>query len=561
MIESLHIENIAVIKTLDVEFGQGMTVLSGETGAGKSIIIDSLGLLAGGRTEKELIRSGESRAEVSAVFTDLSKQTTELLSELGFFCEDGTLMLSRVVTPTGSSARLNGRGVTLSVLREVAGTLFSIHGQNDNQQLLNAANHLAVLDAYVGHGDTLEKYREEYRRLLHLRAEADSLRRDEQESARMSEILSFQIADIDRVKPKRGEEEALTEMVKRLRSLEQITKCCALVEKALEGGEKSRGAVYLTDRAAEAMDRISDALPEAEKLAARLRDVRYELEDIAASAADLNDTDPADAMAKLDRAEERLDAIAKLKRKYGSDVEEILQFRKDAAERLERMETATDRIIELEDEIKTAENKAKALAADLTDRRRHAAKGLTAAVTETLSYLDMPKVRFEVSIEPMKDFSPQGRDLVEFLLSANAGEPLMPLSKIASGGELARIMLSLKHVLNTCDGIATVIFDEIDTGISGKTSRKVGIKLKEIGEGSQVLCVTHSAQIASLADHHLYISKTEQDGRTQTVLAELDESRRVEEISRILGGIRITEAQRKAAEEMLADRKNYERRT
>ncbi len=557
MIESLHIENIAVVKTLDIDFGAGLTVLSGETGAGKSIIIDSLNLLLGGRAEKELIRTGESKAEVSAIFSNLSDDSLALLSELGFSTEDEMVMISRTLSQSGSGARLNGRAIPLSVLREIAGNFFHIHGQNDNQQLLDPKNHVFLLDAYAGAQKERAAYAELYRQILHQRTEIDSLQRDAKEQARLCEILRYQIADIDAGKLKVGEEEALTELTKKLRSVEQITKCVTLVEKALKGGEKGKGAIYLTDRSAEALTAISDALPETEELIERLNNIRYELEDIAECVADLDEFGGDDALEKLDRAEGRLSAIEKLKRKYGSSVEEILAFRKDAAEKLDAIEHVEDRMIELREEQEKTEIKAKELAATLSQKRKAAAKGLTKKITETLAFLDMPKVRFEVGIKPTRDFAAHGCDEIEFLIATNAGEPLMPMAKIASGGELARIMLSIKNVLNECDGVNTAIFDEIDTGISGKTSRKVGIKLKEIGKTSQVFCVTHSAQIASLATHHLYISKQEIDGRVQTKVQELDEEGRVAEVARILGGIKVTEAQREAAREMISEGKNY----
>lgn len=557
MIQSLHIENIAVVKSLDVELQPGMTVLSGETGAGKSMIIDSLNLLLGARADRDLIRTGESRAEISAVFTRLPSSACRTLQELGFDVQDGEVMLSRVITASGSSARLNGRPVALSVLREVSGTLFNIHGQHDNQQLLDPHRHMALLDAYADCEAEKEAYRAVYQQIVQLRTQIDSLRRDAQEQARLSEMLRYQIADIDAVKPKKGEEEALTEQAKRLRNTEQITKCCALAEKALQGGEKGKGAIYLIDRAASAMEAVADSLPDAETLARRLREVLYELEDVADAASDLSDVDAGDALAQLDRVEARLDALVKLQRKYGSTAEEILAFRADAARQLEWIEHAEDHMVDLTEELKQAEAQAATLAAALSERRRRAAKGLTASVTDTLGFLDMPKVRFEVGITPRKDFGADGRDEVEFLIATNPGEPLLPLVKIASGGELARIMLSLKNVLNQCDGVDTVIFDEIDTGISGKTSRKVGMKLKEIGCHAQVLCVTHSAQIASLAHHHLYISKNEIDGRAETALTELTAEGRVEEIARILGGIEVTEVQRSAAREMIAEGERF----
>ena len=557
MLLALHIENVAVVKSLDIDFSCGMTVLSGETGAGKSIILDSLGLLLGARADRELIRNGEERAEVSAVFGNLQGSAIDVISELGFDVRDGSVMISRTVNTAGSTARINGRAVTLSVLREVSGVLFNIHGQNDNQQLLDPINHVGILDAYARNSELRREYSEIYRQILHKRNEIDSLKRDRREQERLSEMLRFQIADIDSAKLKRGEEEVLEQTVTRLRSMEQIIKCCTFVQKALEGSEKTRGAIYLTERAAAAMDNVSDALPEAEKISERLNDIKYELEDIAEGMSALYDFGGDDPAKELDRAEARLHTISRLKKKYGSSVEEILDFKAGAAARLSDIENADNRAEELSDELASLETKANALAKELSERRRKTSRELTKKITETLAFLDMPKVQFDVGIEKTEDFCAAGRDKVEFLISTNPGEPLMPMAKIASGGELARIMLSLKNVLNECDGIDTVIFDEIDTGISGKTSRKVGIKLKEISEKTQVICVTHSAQIASMAHNHFHISKTEVDGRAETRLRLLDKEGRETEIARILGGIEITEAQRSAAREMIADGENY----
>ena len=555
MIDSLHIENIAVVKELDVDFSFGLTVLSGETGAGKSIIMDSLGLLSGGRADRDLIRNGESRAEVSAIFSSLRPEVCQKLVELGLDAEEGSILLSRTVTPNSSTARINGRPVTVGILRELAGMLFNIHGQNDNQQLLNAKNHEKLLDSYAGTKSLLEEYGGYYCHMTKLRTELDSIRQDAMEQARLCEMLKFQISDIDRVKPKIGEDEKLGELAAKLRGAERIAKSCALVDKALRGGEKGMGASYLVDRATKALEAISDAIPTAEEFAERLRNIRYELEDIAEGVSDLADFGDSDPATQLDRIEERLHAIDQLKRKYGSSVEEILAFRKNAAERLNALEHADERCEDLQDELRIATERAKEVARQLTDCRKKAARGLTNQVTETLAFLDMPKVRFEVRVCATKDLFATGCDEVEFLISPNPGEPLLPMAKIASGGELARIMLALKNILNECDGVDTVIFDEIDTGISGKTSRKVGIKLKEIGKHAQVLCVTHSAQIASLAHNHLRISKHEKEGRTESVLTLLSESERVEEIARILGGIEVTELQRKTAGEMIAEGK------
>lgn len=558
VIESLHIENIAVVKSLDIDFQNGMTALTGETGAGKSIIIDSLGLLLGGRADKELIRNGESRGEVSALFSDIPQGAVDILEELGFSAPDRAVMLSRTVSTTGSGARINGRAVTVGVLREVSATLFSIHGQNDNQKLLDPKSHTELLDAYADNRELRGEYAELYRQILHKRSEIDSLERDRREGERLCEMLRFQVADIDAAKLKKGEDEALEEMIVRLRGAGQILKCCAFVSKALEGGEKSRGAIYLTDRAAAAMDSIADISPESNELSERLNNIRYELEDIAETAAKISESvGGEDAAEKLDRAEARLDIIRRLEKKYGGSVEEVLAYRRDAAERLSGIENIDERAEDLREELRVLTEKAEGVAARITERRREAARGLVKKVTETLAFLDMPKVRFDAALNRSRELTASGRESVEFVISTNPGEPLMPMAKIASGGELARIMLALKNTLNECDGIDTVIFDEIDTGISGKTSRKVGVKLKEIGRGAQVLCVTHSAQIASLANAHYFISKKEVDGRAETTLMLLDRQGREDEIARILGGIEITDAQREAAREMIADGERY----
>ncbi|MBO5415405.1 MAG: DNA repair protein RecN [Clostridia bacterium] len=556
MILSLHIENIAVVRSLDIDMRRGFTVLSGETGAGKSIIVDCLGLLSGARADRDMIRNGEKQGEVSAVFADIGEVAANIISELGFSVEDGTVMLSRTLNAdSASQARVNGRAVTLSVLREISAALFNIHGQNDNQKLLDRKNHLELLDRFAGCEGLLAEYGVLYERLCECRREIESFNRDAMELNRTREMLEYQIADIDAVKLRVGEEEALIAESKRLQSIERIKKHSALVERALSGTEKGVGAVYLIDRAATALSQLSDASPEAQELSERLNDIKYELDDIAHAASLLGDISDEDPTARIDKIEGRLEFISRLKRKYGATVEDILAYREDAGRRLDMIENSDEEIEKLNAELKQVQKEAKGVAMDLRRRRLAAANELTEKVVSTLEFLDMPKVEFDVSLEPEKDFSPGGLDFCEFMISANPGEPLMPMAKIASGGELARIMLSLKSVLNECDGIDTAIFDEIDTGISGKTSRKVGIKLREISHGTQVICVTHSAQIASLANNHLFISKSEIDGRVQTAIRELDEDGRVEEIARILGGIEISDIQRSAAREMIEEGK------
>ena len=554
MIQGLNIENIAVVKSLDLDFENGFCVLTGETGAGKSIIIDSLNLLLGCRADKELIRRGESSAQVSALFTDISKESRELLCELGFECEEGEVCLARNISADGKSvARVNGKSVTVSVLKEISSTLFNIHGQNDNQQLMHTANHIRILDRFADNSELLQKYSLLYKEMLHLKMQIDSIKSDSMEKNRLREMLSFQIEDIDAAKLKNGEEEKLLDEEKRLLGLERVNKCVSLVKRAVLGSEKGAGASYLCDRASSALSQIADAFPEANDLAARLESIKYELDDIAASTAELSMLGDEDPAARLDKIGARLEVISKLKRKYGHTVSDILEFRENAAKRLDEIDNSELISQELEDKLAAAEKGAMELAKRLGEVRRASAKQLTEKVTDSLEFLDMPKVKFEVCVADDTDFNANGRDKVEFLIATNAGEPLMPMIKIASGGELARIMLSLRSVLNDCDGMQTVIFDEIDTGISGKTSRKVGIKLHSIAKRAQVICVTHSAQIASLADEHLLISKSEIDGRVETSLKKLDKKERIEEIARILGGINITEAQRAAACEMIEE--------
>ena len=557
MILTLHIENIAVVKTLDIDLDTGFNVLTGETGAGKSIIIDCLNLLGGCRADKEMIRNGETRAEVSAVFGELGKATLDVLSELGLSSEDGTLMLSRTLSAdSASQVRVNGRLVTMSMIKEISSTLFNIHGQNDNQRLLDRKNHLSVLDTFARCEGAVAEYNEIFKQIVDVRNIIAAFDRDVMENNRLREMLKYQIEDIAALKLKAGEEETLSAKLKKLESAERIEKCLSLVERAINGGERSMGAVYLADKAASSLEQISDALPDAAELSARLADIKYELIDIAECAAALSDGGCDDPSAEIDRIEARLDAISKLKRKYGQTVEEILAYREEAQKRLDRLENSEDEKQELSEKLKSLSQRARALALSVREERRRAAHLLKKSVMENLAFLDMPKVRFEVSLTDARDFNANGLDECEFMIATNAGEPLMPMIKIASGGELARIMLSLKSVLNECDGIGTAIFDEIDTGISGKTSRKVGVKLCGISNGTQVICVTHSAQIASLAATHLYISKGEKDGRVMTSVQRLDDEGRVEEIARILGGIEISELQRSAARELIEEGKS-----
>ena len=556
MLRTLHIENIAVIRRLDISFDAGLTVLTGETGAGKSILIDSVGLLLGGKFSRDIIRTGETRAVVSAVFDSLSDECVETLAELGYAPdEDGSLLLQRVLHLDGKSTmRLGGLPITATLVREVGKVLLNIHGQNDNQRLLQRSSHLQILDAMGDHADHIAAYRAVYERLCDCEKELAELNRSDAEQLRLREMLDYQIKDIDAIKLKAGELETLERERERLRNIEKIEKHVTFAAQVLDSREKSASVSYLLGRAGEALRRISDVIPDAATMAERLDDMMYQVRDMAEEVRAWSDGDAGDPTARLDAIEGRLDAIARLQRKYGQTIEDILAFRERAAAQMETLEHSEERAVELTRQRETLREECRRLAEGLTEHRRAVADSITERIRAELAFLDMPKVRFAVNIQPTVDFLPTGRDDVEFLIATNPGEPLLPMIKIASGGELSRLMLAIKSVLNDRDGVGTVVFDEVDTGISGKTSRKVGIRLCQMGRAVQVICITHAAQIASLADTHLFISKHEIDGRMETRIAALDEEGRVDEIARILGGLEVTEAQRNAARDMIAER-------
>ncbi len=553
MLQFLHIENAAVIKCADVDFEHGFMVLSGETGAGKSIVIDSINMLMGNRVSREMIRNGEEKMLVSAVFADCGDEVVQKLADYGVD-SDGSVSIVRSLGVDGKgTVKINGRTVTQSLQKEVCRMLVNIHGQNDNQRLMQRTAQLEILDSYAENGTLLSEYGEAYRAFAEADEKLATWDKDASENLRMRDMLLFQLREIDEAKLKAGEEEILEVEKNRLSHVEKINDGVRFAYRALYGSEK--GAVPLMDRAIAALEKISGYLPEADELCVRLRDCRYEAEDVAETVrGHALDEDPTE---KLNRVESRLDLIAKLRRKYGADIAEILAFREKAVARLDTIDNADELREKWEKEKSVASEKAKLLAEALREKRRAAAKEITSRVQETLAFLDMPKVRFSIEITPAEKLRAGGGDEVEFLISANAGEPSKPLEKIASGGELSRIMLALKSVLSDKDGVGTVVFDEVDAGISGKTSRKVGVKLKEISSSVQVICVTHSAQIASLADSHFLISKEEVGGRTETSVELLDENGRVEEIARILGGIEVTELQRTTAREMIEEGKKY----
>ncbi|NLZ37125.1 MAG: DNA repair protein RecN [Clostridiales bacterium] len=564
MLLSLHIENIAVARSIDINFGRGFNVLTGETGAGKSIIIGSIGLLMGNRPDRDLIRSGESKAMVSGVFGNLTEREIEALDQNGITAgDDGLVCLQRDISADGrSQARINGRVVTIAMLRNCASHLINIHGQHENQALLDDGTHISYLDGWTAPESLrmLADYGEIYKRAAELKREISSLVTDTRDKLRRAEMLRFQIADIEDAKLRRGEEEELISQEKKILSLEKLQRNAHTIRENLYRSETFKTASELIREAADALDALSEELPDAAKEAERLRGYMYELEDIAervSQACDFGDEDPT---AALNRIESRLAVIEKLKRKYGPDFSDVLAFRDNARRELEAIDGSDMRLKELRAEQGDVMSRLKTAAADLSELRSAAAVSLSRKVVGELAYLDMSKVRFtaqvtrSVSSEGVMQYGKDGRDIVAFMVSTNPGEPLKPLAKVASGGELSRIMLALKSVFSGRDGIGAIVYDEIDTGVSGSTAQKIGVKLALTAADAQVICVTHSAQIAALAEKHLLIKKYEKDGRAETDVDELDRNGRIDEISRIMGGIEITDAIRKSAQELLDSR-------
>ncbi len=563
MLISLHIENIAVIKRLDVDFSSGLTALTGETGAGKSIIIDSINLLLGAKADRELIRTGEGCATVSGLFTDLSNSSRALISETGVSLdEEENILIQRTVTSDGKSQiKINGRTATLAHLRLIAPSLMSIHGQSDTQAITDSKKHLELIDLYSHSEELLTEYAEAYSVLEGVRRKIEEIIAKETERERLVEILEYQIKDIDALALHDGEEEELIDKKLKIKNSEKINKNVSFAFKALKGSEKGSISLLL-DRSAQALSQISDVIPEFLGYSDVLREMKFRIDDIAeevyAAASDI-DEDPTELLNKI---ESRLDKISKLKRKYGITVAEVLAFREKAVSELETLKNSDDVLKKLNEEETAAYEKALALAEKLHEIRTSSVKEIEKSVKETLEFLDMPKVVFYASIKEefkngRKELYPDGTDRIEFYISANKGAEPQPLSKIASGGELARIMLALKSVIADKDGVSTVVFDEIDAGVSGKTARKIGIKMLTLSRKTQIFCVTHSAQIASLADTHLLIRKRTVGEKTETELETLGEDGRISELSRILGGINITDAQRRAAVDMLNERKTY----
>ena len=552
MLQLLHIENIAVIERADIELDKGLTVLSGETGAGKSIVIDSIGALLGKRVSRDLVRSGAQKGFVSAVFTDLPRALRELLDELALSSDEpDTLYVQRQISADGkSTCRVNMKPASAAVLRQLAPYLIDIHGQNDGQKLLDEAHHIEYLDGYAGCAEILERYRPKYQALVTLRREITALETGEQERLQRIDMLTFHKEEIEQAALKPDEDEALAQRKAYFDHAGKIAGALEQARMALSGDDEIAGACELLDQAANAIEslrEVSDAFDGMAEQAEEVRLLAADLRDSVASQGDNLDFSPAER----EMVEQRLDEIYRLKQKYGGTIPEILAYLEKITAELDTLENADDRREELREQYRGMLAEAKGIAAELTEQRRKAAKQLESEIVRELSELDMDKVKMRVAVRTGTKLSAHGCDTVTFEISVNPGEPEKPLSKVASGGELSRITLAIKNAMADKDAVPTVIYDEIDSGVSGKAAGRIGEVLRQSAQGHQILCITHTAQIAALADCHLLIQKNVANDRTYTEIHPLDEEGRVEALARLISGDHVTELSRANAREML----------
>ena len=551
MLSQLYIENIAVIRQATIDFQQGFHVFTGETGAGKTILISAINAVLGGRTFKEIIRSGETRATVSALFTEIPEELCKKIEVLGYPLEDNQLLVQREIDLSGKGqCRLDGRPATAAMLREVCSLLIDIHGQHDNQELLSAEKHLGFLDSYGAYPQEMAAYTAAYERMCECAARLDKLQMDESYKLQRMDILQFQIKEIGDAKLTDGEEERLVEQQKRIRNAERITESLGAVYTLLNGnGEEMHGVLEALEEVSTELDTAAKYLTEFGGYSEKLSDAYYMLEELGSRARDTledADFDPR----QLDAIESRLDTIYKLKKKYGNSIAEILEYFERISEEYQSLELSDELTAHLQRELDEANLVLHTVAEALTACRLAAAAEFSERVEQELAYLDMVGVRFSITRRE-KPYGPTGADEMEFMICTNTGEEAKPLAKIASGGELARIMLAIKNVLAEKDGIGTIIFDEVDTGVSGRAAQKIGKKLAEVARHRQVICVTHLAPVAACAAHHYRIYKTVEDGRTFTRVEELTRPQRVQELARIMVGENITDSALKSAEEML----------
>ena len=550
MLELLHIENIAVIELADIAFRPGFNALTGETGAGKSIVIDAMEAVLGGRTSRELIRTGADKAFVSAIFSDVPENLPGLTENGAAPDEEGNLTLQREISSEGKSiCRVNGRPLTVTQLRQIGKELLNIHGQHDGQLLLDESRHLAYLDRFGQTAGSLAAYKKDYDVLCDIRKQLRALEMDDAEKERRMDSLRYQIDELERAELVPGEEEELNARRELLRNGEKYIAALSGADYCLSGDDNGAGAVSAIREAEEALRGIRTLSDELDELYKRLESIRCEVYDLAETIRDKR-AEFAFSPAELDAAEARTDQLYRLKKKYGATVEDMIAYLEQCRSELDAMETADDTLILLNGKLKKAEAVVRAAGAELTQKRKAAAQALEQRIQSELRDLDMNKVRFAIEFTE-KEPAADGCDVIRFLMSANAGEDLRPIAKIASGGELARIMLALKNVLAEQESIATLVFDEVDTGVSGRAAQKVAEKLTQVARHKQVLCVTHLPQLAAMADTHFSVEKGESGGRTFTRVIQLDREARKAELARITGGSQVTPALLESAGELL----------
>ena len=554
MLSSLQIENVAVIQKAEVHFKPGLNVLTGETGAGKSILIDSINAILGNRTSKDLVRTGASKAVIRAAFEQVPDAVLNSLEKAGYERSDA-LMLSREITAEGkSTCRINGMPATAAVLRELCGGLININGQHDSVGLLNPAHHLGILDDYAQNRTVFQEYYTLYRELVRVKRELDALITDEAEKQRKIDLLQYQVQEIEDAGLTAGEEQTLENRRKVLSNASAIRDRLAQSYALLSGSDDAAGAVDLLGESSNAVDAAAQLDPALTAAAGQLLDLYYNAKDVAADLIGRLDTyDTNDA--ELDEVEQRLDLLYRLKRKYGSTVEDVIAFGQKAREELDNIQHSQQRYDALQAEKLRLYTKAREKAEVLTQTRLKAFEELNTRISGTLDFLNMPGVRMTLR-HTRGPLASHGQDSVEFYISTNPGEAPKPLAKIASGGELSRITLAIKNAMADKDAVPTVIYDEIDSGVSGKAAGRIGEVLRQSAQGHQILCITHTAQIAALADCHLLIQKNVSNERTYTEIHPLDENGRVEALARLISGDHVTELSRANAREMLQERKH-----
>lgn len=554
MLSSLQIENVAVIQKAEVHFEPGLNVLTGETGAGKSILIDSINAILGNRTSKDLVRTGAAKAVIRAAFEQVPPAVLDKLEQSGYERSEA-LLLSREITAEGkSSCRINGMPATAAVLRELCGGLININGQHDSVGLLNPAHHLGILDDYAQNRTVFQEYYTLYRELVRVKRELDALITDEAEKQRKIDLLQYQVQEIEDAGLTAGEEQTLENRRKVLSNASAIRDRLAQSYALLSGSDDAAGAVDLLGESSNAVDAAAQLDPALTAAAGQLLDLYYNAKDVAADLIgrlDTYDTNDAD----LDEVEQRLDLLYRLKRKYGSTVEDVIAFGQKAREELDNIQHSQQRYDALQAEKLRLYTKAREKAEVLTQTRLKAFEELNTRISGTLDFLNMPGVRMTLR-HTRGPLASHGQDSVEFYISTNPGEAPKPLAKIASGGELSRITLAIKNAMADKDAVPTVIYDEIDSGVSGKAAGRIGEVLRQSAQGHQILCITHTAQIAALADCHLLIQKNVSNERTYTEIHPLDENGRVEALARLISGDHVTELSRANAREMLQERKH-----